>query len=611
MLCVMRVVLAAAGEHRGLAPSLLAAGAAPPSLAENFAVVAPYSAGRLSLYGDPRSKMLAFVDWVLSDAGRAAGCPDADPSRVFLFGFSDGATEAVELLTTKRFAGGVVCSYGFTGTLPAAAVSRLADVPVWAFHSADDAIFDVANSDRLVASLRRGGVRRQDRISSPHDVVPYTSDATDTWDALYVLDADPSNADNVVGIYTRRSVAASLSGATDGWNREHLWPKSHGVGYSGADFSDLHHLVAADGSTNSARGNEIFGNCEGLPGCESPAYDEAADDTAADAESWRPPADVRGDIARAMFYMDVRYADLSLASCDFICDDPGISGNYSWLRRWHDDDPVDDAEQARSDLVCESYQLNRNPFVDYPELVARLFDDADETAARAAVCDSVCVEETDDESGASSLSAGGAMVAGVRTNPDAFAIVLLEDATGLEHLRVTDNGWSEGDGFRDSEGVLACTRAEAVAGTVLTEADFEAREGSFNLASGGDQLIVYNAAGSFVTALSINGAWDDAATSSGTSALPSELVDGETALALSAGDYDYAGSRYGAAAELREWLAAGGNWEAASGDVDATAFDFLAQADGDAGSRADGGTGDADEHDVASADACPVACGEC
>ncbi|KAK7239173.1 hypothetical protein SO694_000273101 [Aureococcus anophagefferens] len=161
------------GEHRGLAPSLLAAGAAPPSLAENFAVVAPYSAGRLSLYGDPRSKMLAFVDWVLSDAGRAAGCPDADPSRVFLFGFSDGATEAVELLTTKRFAGGVVCSYGFTGTLPAAAVSRLADVPVWAFHSADDAIFDVANSDRLVASLRRGGAR---------DVVRYTR-----------YDSDPEN----------------------------------------------------------------------------------------------------------------------------------------------------------------------------------------------------------------------------------------------------------------------------------------------------------------------------------------------------------------------------------------------------------------------------------
>ena len=50
---------------------------------------------------------------------------------------------------------------------------RLADVPVWAFHSADDAIFDVANSDRLVASLRRGGA---------WDVVRYTR-----------YDSDPEN----------------------------------------------------------------------------------------------------------------------------------------------------------------------------------------------------------------------------------------------------------------------------------------------------------------------------------------------------------------------------------------------------------------------------------
>jgi len=170
------------GEHRGLAPSLLATGLAPSSLSENFAVVAPYAKGLLSFYAEPRSKMLAFINWVLSPAGRAAGCPDVDPSRVFLFGFSDGATEAVELLTTKqrfgpneevrsKFAGGVICSYGFTGTLPAAAASRLSDVPVWEFHSAVDAIFDVANSDRLVATLRRAGTK--------NDVVRYTRYDTD------------------------------------------------------------------------------------------------------------------------------------------------------------------------------------------------------------------------------------------------------------------------------------------------------------------------------------------------------------------------------------------------------------------------------------------------
>jgi dienelactone hydrolase len=59
-----------------------------------------------------------FVEWVCSAEGRLAGCPLVDPKRIFLFGFSDGATVAVELLSTRRFAGAVVASYGFTGTLP-------------------------------------------------------------------------------------------------------------------------------------------------------------------------------------------------------------------------------------------------------------------------------------------------------------------------------------------------------------------------------------------------------------------------------------------------------------------------------------------------------------
>lgn len=58
------------------------------------------------------------MEWVCSAEGRRAGCPNVDPQRVFLFGFSDGATVAVELATTRRFAGAVVASYGFTGALP-------------------------------------------------------------------------------------------------------------------------------------------------------------------------------------------------------------------------------------------------------------------------------------------------------------------------------------------------------------------------------------------------------------------------------------------------------------------------------------------------------------
>lgn len=146
------------GEHAGLAPSLLASGRAPPELAEEFAMVAPYAgAGRRSFYEEPRRKLLEFVEWVCSPAGRLAGCPEVDRSRLFLFGFSDGATVAVELATTRRFAAAVVAAYGFTGSLPALATQRLKDVPLWFFHSADDAIFSVANSDNLVRTLRQAG----------------------------------------------------------------------------------------------------------------------------------------------------------------------------------------------------------------------------------------------------------------------------------------------------------------------------------------------------------------------------------------------------------------------------------------------------------------------
>ena len=128
-----------AGEHMGLAPSLLASGAAPFELARNFAVVTPYPEGKRSFYEEPRAKVLRFIDWVCSEAGREAGCPaNIDLSRIFLFGFSDGATVGVELATTGRFAACVFAAYGLTGTLPPRAVELLSTTPLWIFHSEDD-----------------------------------------------------------------------------------------------------------------------------------------------------------------------------------------------------------------------------------------------------------------------------------------------------------------------------------------------------------------------------------------------------------------------------------------------------------------------------------------
>lgn len=143
------------GEHAGLLPSLISSNRAPFIATANFAIVAPYAEGKRSFYEEPRSKLLTFVDWVLSSSGQEAGCPEnIDRNRVYLFGFSDGATVGVELATTRRFKAAVICAYGFSGILPDLALERLKGIPMWIFHSADDVIFPVAYSDQLVKSLR-------------------------------------------------------------------------------------------------------------------------------------------------------------------------------------------------------------------------------------------------------------------------------------------------------------------------------------------------------------------------------------------------------------------------------------------------------------------------
>ena len=143
---------------------------APSLLSEGFVVVTPYSYGKRSFYEEPRSKILQFVNYITSFSSSSSNVLNdttdtnssqtrallkrIDPTRIFLFGFSDGATLGIELLTTQKFKAGVFCSYGFTGVLPKLALERLANLPIWIFHAVDDEIFPVSCSDRLVNSLQ-------------------------------------------------------------------------------------------------------------------------------------------------------------------------------------------------------------------------------------------------------------------------------------------------------------------------------------------------------------------------------------------------------------------------------------------------------------------------
>ncbi|PJA74224.1 hypothetical protein CO151_10465 [bacterium CG_4_9_14_3_um_filter_65_15] len=217
-----------------------------------------------------------------------------------------------------------------------------------------------------------------------HTVYPYTSSSTDTWNILESADEDPLVSANILDVYKNHSYV-KIGGGVGPYNREHSWPKSYGFSSeSWVPYTDCHHLMLCDSSYNSSRGNKPFDDC--LSGCTSrPAdtYNGESGTNLYDTDSWEVWQGRKGDVARAMFYMDVRYEGDASSEPDLVLTDNqaliqvtdgGVAymGLTPALLEWHLDDPVDAREMLRNDVVY-SYQGNRNPFVDHPEWADYLF----------------------------------------------------------------------------------------------------------------------------------------------------------------------------------------------------------------------------------------------
>jgi len=216
-------------------------------------------------------------------------------------------------------------------------------------------------------------------IIDDHIDYPYTSSSTDTWDILKVADADPNNANNVILIYTNESVNGPQE--YDGWNREHVWAKSRGdFGTSRPMGTDVHNLRASNSNVNSTRSNHSFDYCT-TSSCNE-IYGNSYSNSALVFE---PRDEDKGDVARIIFYMVVRYegdnGEEDLEMTESILSSSSKSprhGVRSTLLEWHELDPVDDFELNRNDVIY-SYQGNRNPFIDHPELVDFLWGDEQQT----------------------------------------------------------------------------------------------------------------------------------------------------------------------------------------------------------------------------------------
>lgn len=213
--------------------------------------------------------------------------------------------------------------------------------------------------------------------SALHDIIDDHDEYS--YNALrdYILpytDQDVNNPDNVILLYSGWSRPIDdFGGGASEWNREHTWAKSHGdFGNNPPCGTDAHHIRPTDVTINSRRGNldfddggTIYIDGDGNSGCY------------VDNDSWEPRDEVKGDIARMLFYMAVRYegdsGEPDLEMADEVNTSPAPEhGKLSTLIEWHMQDQPDEWEMRRNDRVFE-YQENRNPFIDHPEFVSRIW----------------------------------------------------------------------------------------------------------------------------------------------------------------------------------------------------------------------------------------------
>ena len=214
----------------------------------------------------------------------------------------------------------------------------------------------------------------QDIIADPSVVRAHTY--TDIIDILKEADQNPANSNQVWLVYSEEGRAKldfqTTSDNNGKWNREHTFPRSR-AGYESIEAdemadgihvfwvtsadslrhgnSDAHALRAADGQENGVRNNQHYGEYIGPAGTLG---------------------SFRGDVARSVLYMEVRYNGLEIVNGFPEID--GQLGDLATLLEWHRNDPPDDFEMNRNNVIY-NWQRNRNPFIDQPDLVEYIWGD--------------------------------------------------------------------------------------------------------------------------------------------------------------------------------------------------------------------------------------------
>jgi len=193
------------------------------------------------------------------------------------------------------------------------------------------------------------------------------------WNTLQQADVNPNNSSDVLLIYgyndndgvdkTDRTRDKFKNGGSLGdWNREHVYARSlanPNLGTSGPG-ADAHNLRACDMQMNSSRSNRKFATGSGNSGIDS-------------AGNWYPGDEWKGDIARIVMFMYLRYGNQCLPNNVGVGNSVSSDGNMITLfLQWNAEDPVSAFETTRNNVIAGA-QGNRNPFIDNPAFATQIW----------------------------------------------------------------------------------------------------------------------------------------------------------------------------------------------------------------------------------------------
>ena len=210
----------------------------------------------------------------------------------------------------------------------------------------------------------------------------YGSGSKRSWDAFFYTDKDTLN-NEVLDMYSnnhRFFDPEKPTSSVSGLDIEHMLPKSWWGGDINPAYCDLYHLVPGDYSANRSKSNTAPGALTDTTFWNETFANGHAqvmvDGVATTIKAFCPADEYKGDFARAYFYIATCYGDsltwVSKDDASTAMTNEGWQEFRPWLRdlllEWHRNDPVSKKELDRA-IEVNKIQGNRNPFIDYPDLV--------------------------------------------------------------------------------------------------------------------------------------------------------------------------------------------------------------------------------------------------